>query len=91
MVSEALSSFYKFAQEEKTLFFKFGFLDGVLYSDKELIKISQLPSKSQLLAKIVGALKSPSFRLYYAFKFPAFRLVTVINEFSKKKGGEKNG
>jgi len=89
--NEALSSFYKFAQEEKTLFFKFGFLDGVLYSDKELIKISQLPSKSQLLAKIVGALKSPSFRLYYAFKFPAFRLVTVISELSKKKGGEKNG
>jgi len=89
--SEALSSFYKFAKEEKTLFFKFGFLDGVLYSDDQLIKISQLPSKTHLLAKIAGALKSPSFRLSYALKFSAFRLITVINKISKKKGGEKNG
>jgi len=89
--TEALSSFYKFAKEEKTLSFKFGFLDGVVYSKEELIKISQLPSKSQLLAKIIAALKSPSFRLSYALKFPPFRLVTVISELSKKKGGEKNG
>jgi len=89
--SEALSSFYKFAKNEGTLFFKFAFLDDVVYSENDLIKLSQLPSKNELLAKIIGGLKSPSSRLVYALKFSFFRLSNVISQIGKKKGGEKNG
>jgi len=89
--SDAISSFYKFVKEEGTLFFKFGFLDDVIYEENQLIKISQLPSRNQLLAKIISSLKSPSSRLVYSLKFSTFRLVNIISEISKKKGGEKNG
>jgi len=87
---DAISSFYKFAKEEGSLFFKFGFLDDVIYEENQLIKISNLPSRNQILAKIIGSLKSPPSRLVYGFKFLPFRLVNVISEVSKKKGGEKN-
>jgi len=88
---EGLSSFYKFAKDEKSLSFKFGFLDEIVYDSLNLLRLSTLPSKQELLAKIIGSLRSPSFRLVYNLKFSSMRLVTLISQIAKKKGGEQNG
>jgi large subunit ribosomal protein L10 len=88
---EGLSAFYQFAKEEKSLSFKFGFLDDVVYEPASLLRLSTLPSKQELLAKIIGSLKSPSSRLVYSLKFSPLRLVTLISRIGKKKGGEQNG
>jgi len=86
---EGLSSFYKFTKDEKSLSFKFGFLDGVVYESTTLLRLSTLPSKQELLAKIIGGLRSPSSRLVYSLKFSSMRLVTLISQIVKKKGGEQ--
>lgn len=88
---EGLSAFYQFAKEERSLSFKFGFLDGVAYESQNLLRLATLPSKPELLGKIVGSLKSPSSRLVYAIKFSQMRLVNIISQLGKKKGGEQNG
>jgi len=88
---EGLSAFYQFAKEEKTLSFKFGFLDNLAYDQASLVWLATLPSKQELLGKIIGSLKSSSARLVYAIKFSQIKLAYVISQIGKKKGGEENG
>ena len=88
---DGLSTFYQFAKEEKSLSFKFGFLDSVAYESQSLLRLATLPSKQELLGRIIGSLKSPSSRLVYSLKFTEIKLITLISQIGKRKGGEQNG
>jgi len=82
--NEGLGAFYKFIQNEKTLTFKLALLDGEIYNAEQANKIAQLPSRSQLVAKIIGSVKQPSSRLVYCLKYTAQKLVFIISGKSKK-------
>ncbi len=82
--SGGLNSLYKFIQRDKTISFKFGMLDGQVYDQPTMEKIAQLPSKDQLIAKIIGSFKSPTQRLVYAMKFNMTKLAIILNQKSKK-------
>lgn len=73
-----LASFYKFAQNEKTLIFKCGLVDGVIYSTDQLIRLAQLPGKNELIGKVVAALKNPIYRLVAGLKWPAQKFVLLL-------------
>lgn len=82
--TKGLSSFRKFMEQDKTLSFKFALLDGQQYGDKEVEKIAQLPSKNELIGKIIGSLKSPTTRLVYSLKFNLNKFVYILNQKSKQ-------
>ncbi len=75
-----LSVFYKFAQNEKNLSFKLGFLDNQIYLNQDLLKIAQLPPKDQLIAKIVQSIKTPLTRFIYSIKFSQNKFVYILKE-----------
>lgn len=82
--NEGFSTFSQFARKEKSLSFKFGFLDGKSYASDQLLRIAQLPPKPQLIANIIGSFKSPSSRLVYLMKFNMSKFAYLLNQKSKK-------
>ncbi|MDH7476188.1 MAG: 50S ribosomal protein L10 [Microgenomates group bacterium] len=74
----SLNSFFKFSQNEKTLFFKFGLLDDSLFAAEDLNHLAVLPSRNQLLANLIGSLKAPASRLVYGMKFNINKLVYIL-------------
>lgn len=83
---EGLNTFARFAKNETTLSFKFGFLDNKLYLKDDLNKLALLPSKEEILARITRSLKSPSTKLTFALKFPIYKISYILK--SKIQGGE---
>lgn len=81
---KGLNAFYQFVQKEKTLSFKFGILDNQSYDEARLTQIAQLPGKDQLMAKIIGSMKSPMSKLVYALKYNTNKFVYILNQ----KAGE---
>ncbi len=60
------------------------------YVDKEQIQaIAKLPSREDLIAKVVLAFKSPMFGLVNVLQGNLRSLVYVLNSIREKKGGEK--
>ena len=82
--SNGLKAFYDYAQKDTTLSFKVGILEGEAYLTEDLTKIAKLPGKAELMAKVIGGMKSPMFSLVYGMKFNMQKLVYVLNEKSKQ-------
>lgn len=82
--SEGLSTFFKFAKKNGTLSFKFGVLDNAVYLGPDLEKIAKLPGKAELIAKLIGGLKSGPYKLTYAMKFNVTKLTLVLKERAKQ-------
>ena len=49
----------KFMKENENLEFKAGFINEVLYNGDEIKAIANIPSREELLSKLLGSLKSP--------------------------------
>ncbi len=72
--------------DEKDFFkFKVGIIDNQLMDVQALEKIVNLPSKQELLAKVVGSLNSPIFGLVYTLNSILQKLVLVLNEIKNKQ------
>lgn len=82
--SAGLKAFADFSKKDTTLSFKVGVLDGGVYVTQDLIKIADLPSKAELMAKVIGGMKSPMYSLVYGMKFNMQKIVYVLSEKSKK-------
>ena len=82
--AKALKAFHTFVKKDATLSFKIGLLDSTVYLADELQKIATLPSKEELIAKLIGGLKSPSSKLVYALKFNISKLTLVLKERAKQ-------
>ncbi len=83
--SEGLKIFYQFITKEKTLGFKFAFIDKQTYEEAEMIKIAQLPSRTQLIASIAAGMKNPVNSLIYDLKFNLNKLVYILQQKSKQE------
>jgi len=82
--SNGLNAFHKFLKNEKTLSFKIGFLDKIVYGSSELEKIAQLPSKETLVGQIIGSMKAPIYKFNHSIKFNMQKFVYIISEKSKQ-------
>lgn len=82
--NKGLSAFYNFAKKEQSLSFKLGLLDKSVYLSEDLKKIAQLPPKDQLIAKIIGSMKTPVSKFNYSIKFNMQKFVYILSEKSKK-------
>ncbi|MBI1863226.1 50S ribosomal protein L10 [Candidatus Microgenomates bacterium] len=79
-----LGAFFKFAKADKTVSFKFGILDNVVYLGPDLEKIAKLPGKDQLIAKLIGGLKAAPYQLTYNMKFSITKLTLTLKERAKQ-------
>jgi large subunit ribosomal protein L10 len=82
--SGGLNAFAKVAKTDKSISFKFGFLDKTAYDAASMDKLSKLPSKTELMAKIIGSMKSPITQFVNNIKFPTQKFVMVLNAKVKK-------
>ncbi len=64
---------------------KFALIDKVYTSAADVQKISELPSKEQLLAQVVGGMKSPLSGLVNVLGGTQRKLVTVLSRIAEKK------
>ncbi len=82
--SKGLGVFHKFSDKEKSLSFKIGVLDDQVYQTRDLIKIAQLPSKQELIAKVIGSMKTPVSKLNFTFRFNIQKFVYIISQQSQR-------
>lgn len=81
---EGLKAYYDNAKKEESLAFRFGFIDNTLYEAAGVEALAKLPSREELMAKLIGTMKSPLMKTVYAMKFNMQRLTTVLNEKAKQ-------
>lgn len=67
----------KFVDKFEPLEFKGGVVAGEYYDQTTIQKIAKIPSKNELLARLLGS-----------FKSPMSSFARVVNEIAKKNGGE---
>ena len=74
----ALKTLKEFVKEDETVDFRAGFIDGIVYEAAGLEELANLPSKEQLIARLIGSLKAPQSRFVYSLQFNTTKLVNVI-------------
>lgn len=67
----------KFVDKFEPLVFKAGVVGGTYYDEATIQKIAKIPSKNELLSRLLGS-----------FKSPMSSFARVVNEIAKKNGGE---
>ncbi len=82
--SKGLGSITAFSDKEQAFKFRFGLLDGNVYNSDELVKISKLPPRIELIAKVIGGMKNPMSSFTYAMKYNMQKFVYILNERSKQ-------
>lgn len=83
--NEGLKVFYLFSKKDVSVNFKLALLDNSIYNAEKSLEIAQLPSREELLGKIIGSLKSPMNKFVYALKYNTNKLVYILQEKSKIK------
>ena len=86
---QPLKSVLDYSKTDENISFKFGLLDGILYESQDLSKIAALPSKDQLLSKLLYIFKGPSSKLYYSLKSPISKIINVLKSENLKPSKEE--
>jgi large subunit ribosomal protein L10 len=69
-----------FAKQHPELTFEQAFLEGQILESDEAKKIADMPSREELLTKLVYLLQSPIRRLAVALNAPAQNLASVLGQ-----------
>ena len=80
-----LKALAKMIKETEKPAIKFGLLDGKVVTDKEVLKLSTLPSREVLLAQLAGMLMSPISGLHRAMQWNLQKLVMTLAAVEKQK------
>jgi len=83
-VSKALVSFTK---ECETAKIQGGLLEGSFLASDDIKRLSDLPSREVLLAKVLGVMVAPMQRLLGAMNGKSRDLLSILKQYSEKKGG----
>lgn len=75
----------KFAKDNEKLEIKGGFIDGKPASIDEIKKLSDLPSKEELIAKIMGSLNSPASGIANSTQGVIRALTIALNAVAEQK------
>ncbi len=73
-----LKAFYDFIQQEKSLNFKSGLIDGQVYTRDQILDLARLPSKEQLIHNIIISLRNPLQRFIFSTKFNVNKFVYIL-------------
>lgn len=75
-----------FAKTNTALSFKGAIVEGRVVAVSEIKVIAELPSREQLVARLLGLLQSPVRRLVTVLNGPARNLVAVLAQIAEQKG-----
>lgn len=75
----------KFAKKLEKPKIKAGFLSGKILEISEIEALSKLPSRDELLAKLLGSMQAPAQNLVNVFAAVPRQLVTVLSAIRDKK------
>ena len=64
---------------------KFAIIEGIRMEEKDVLRLSTLPSRDQLIAQVVGGLKSPLFGLHRALNWNLQKFVMTLSAIQKTK------
>jgi large subunit ribosomal protein L10 len=81
--SKAISDF---ARTSRILTVKGGVLENQIVSAKGIEDLATLPSRDELLSKLLGLLDSPAQRLVTVLNGPSQSLVQVLNAYAEQQG-----
>ncbi len=76
---------YGHAKDNENLEILGGMFENAFIEQAQVITLAQLPSKQELLGRLVGSLNSPVSRFVYALKGNLSNLVRVLDEIQKVK------
>jgi large subunit ribosomal protein L10 len=65
--------------------FKAGFVSGHLYNEAQMVNLSKLPSREELLAKVVGSAQAPISRLLGVTQGIIRKFVYAVDAIAKSK------
>jgi len=74
-----------FAKEHEAPKFKAGFVDGNVIDATAVLQLAMLPSKEELLAKLMGCIQGPGNGLVGCLQGPLRNLVSVLNQLKEQK------
>jgi len=80
----SLKVIMEFAKDKPNLKAKGGLMDHAFYDQAQVLAISQLPSKKEMLAQIIGSLQAPAFNLVWALRGVAAGLVYTLQAIAEK-------
>jgi large subunit ribosomal protein L10 len=75
----------EFAKDNEVVSLRGGILEGDMIDIEKVTELSKLPSKQELLAKLVGSLNSPLSGLVNVLNGPQRGLVQVLNQIKESK------
>jgi len=84
-IVEPLKALAKMVKDFEKPQIKFGLLDGKIMSDKEVLKLSTLPSRNVLLAQLAGMMKSPIQGLHRSLNWNLQKFVMTLSAIQKQK------
>lgn len=76
----------KFMADNEKLKIKAGVFEGKVSTSTEIIAISMLPGKKELIAKVVGGIKAPLSNLVFVLSGTIRKLVYTLSAIKDKKG-----
>lgn len=71
---------YQFSRENEKLKILGGYLEGNFKESEEIVALAQIPSKEELLARLVGSISSPISGLVYVLQGNIRNLVYIISQ-----------
>jgi len=75
----------KFVKDVESFKLKVGFLSGKLISDKEIDSLSKLPSREEMISKLMGSMQAPAQNLVNVLSALPRQLATVLAAVRDKK------
>lgn len=80
----ALKAYDTKTAKDDSINYRFGLIDENLYQEEGMLQLAKLPSYEELMAKLIGTMKSPMIKTTFAMKFNMQRLATVLSEKAKQ-------
>jgi len=81
---EGLKEYYNFSKEHEHLSFQFGLFEKIVYNQEGLVKLVQLPSKYELMSKLIGTMKTPIATTTKTLSLPIQKLVYLLHQKTQK-------
>lgn len=76
-------SIYNFARKNENLNILGGFFEKLVRNKDEVVEFAKIPSKPELIARLVGSLKAPMSKLDNALIYNVRGLAVVLNQIKK--------
>lgn len=80
-----IKSFFDLSKKIENLKAKCGFFDNKFVDEKSLAEISKLPSKEELIGRLIGSMNSPVYKFVNTLNQSKSKIVYVLNSIANQK------